>query len=289
MQHTHLKENARHGTPDFPIGIYNMAFDSYTTMLAQLHYHSEFEFLVVTRGKIAVHTENEVYQLSEQQGLFINTNQLHMITAADEGAHGFIAIVLDYRMLCSQSEILFTKYVYPLMNGTLKITHLLKPEICSILYRIHTTYEYPAFGSEIVVKQLLLHCFGLMLKDATAEERPVHSSKSKLVKEILDYMENNYTEQITLSDMAAHVHISREYLCRIFSRMSGMSPITYLNRYRVQKSMELLLETDKSITEIAHLCGFNHSSYFNKLFLGIAGCRPTEYRKNGSDTGKNEK
>ena len=107
----------------------------------------------------------------------------------------------------------------------------------------------------------------------------MQSSKRLLIKNILDYIEENYAEPITLNTLADRVHISKEYLCRIFSSMSESSPIEYLNRYRIQKSAYMLMSTSKRVSEISLSCGFNSSSYFNKLFLRYMGCTPTEYRK----------
>ena len=279
LQKNDLKEHATRGTVSFPIEIYDKTFDSQFTLLAPLHYHSEFELLLATKGQLSVQTETALYQLSEGQGLFINANQLHAIDAQGNGIHGFIAIVFDYRTLCHSGDILFTRYIHPLMNGQLQINHRLPQKICQIICKLNTIYHEENYGFEIEIKQQLLFIFQQLLKEATPTNFPISNSKSTLVKEVLNFIETNYYSPITLQDLSDYVHISREYLCRIFSQVSDVSPITYLNQYRINKSMELLLETDKNITEIAGLCGFNHCSYFNKIFLQYVGCTPGEYRK----------
>lgn len=279
MQKMSLKENTAHGSSAFPIAIYSPIFNPELTNLAELHYHNEFELLLVTRGSMTVSIEDFQYHLSENQGIFINASQLHMITAEKKEVHGFVAIVFDYKVLCTQNDILFTKYVYPLMTGQLKIDNLLSPIVCQLIRSINCNFQSADFGAEILVKQELLAAFRIMLEKAEISENTSINSKSRLVKEVLDYIVDNYQEQISLQMLADHVHISKEYLCRIFHQMSDVSPITYLNRYRIQQSTELLLKTNKSITEISQLSGFNHCSYFNKLFLEMMGCRPTEYRQ----------
>lgn len=279
MHRIDLKEKALHGTTEFPIAIYHNTFDAGQIILAPLHYHSEFEFFLVTKGTILLQTEDTTYRLSEHDALFLNSNQLHMITSDSQEETAFTAIVFEYRCLCHSNDILYTKYIHPLMNGQFHIEAKLTPEFTELLQNISVAYQSSTFGYEFVIKELLLSCFYLLLKNCSISAPPVTSRKSILVREILDYMEANYQETITLEDMSAHVHISKEYLCRIFHQMADVSPITYLNRYRIRKSTELLSETDKSITEIAQLCGFQHSSYFNKQFLRIMGCRPKEYRK----------
>ena len=279
MNKTDLKERALHGTPDFPIAIYNNTFDKEYNLLAPLHYHSEFELLVATKGTVTVRIEDTIYNLAEGEGIFINSELLHVITSEENMNHGFVAIVFDYKFLCSESEVTFTKYIHPLINGSYLPPLYLTKEMLALVFSICNAYRSQAFGFELYIKCSLIKIIHLLLKDTTTSSLPVENSKSILTKKIIRYMENNFSEQITLQDMADYVHISKEYLCRIFHVMSNTSPIEYLNRYRIRQSASLLMHSNKSISEVAFACGFNNSSYFNKLFLRYMGCTPREYRK----------
>jgi len=284
MQQIDFREKALHGTKDFPIAIYNNTFDAGQKLLAPLHYHSEFELFLVTEGHISVQTENTTYRLAAREALFIHSGQLHTITAEPDAQTAFTAIVFGYQCLCNLNDLLYNKYIHPLMSGQYHIEQKLSPELARLIQEINLVFQAAESGFEFRVKELLLSCFRLLLKDCTSASSPSASRKSTLVREILDYMEANYQEQLTLEDMADHVHISKEYLCRVFHQMAGASPIAYLNGYRIRKSAELLLETDSSITEIAFLCGFHHSSYFDKLFFNYMGCRPGDYRRKAKTT-----
>ncbi|RGF95145.1 AraC family transcriptional regulator [Firmicutes bacterium AM55-24TS] len=72
--------------------------------------------------------------------------------------------------------------------------------------------------------------------------------------------------------------MSKEHLCCIFRDISDTSPIVYLNRYRTTQSAYMLRNTNKSISEISSLCGFNNGSYFDKMFMRFMKCTPSEYR-----------
>ena len=69
-----------------------------------------------------------------------------------------------------------------------------------------------------------------------------------------------------------------EYFCRIFSEAAKLPPVTYLNRLRVQKSMELLTATDLTIQEICGRCGFGSAAYYDRIFRRFQGQTPKEYR-----------
>lgn len=282
MEKAHLKEGTSHGTPDFPVAIYHNTFTSQENLLAPLHYHNEFELLVASKGTLCVQMEEELYTLSEGEGLFINSGLLHIISADEAAEHGFIAIVFDMAMLCTEHDLLFHKYMQPLLNRTLTVPVKLTPEICTLVRTVCTNYEASAYGFELYTKQALIQIFYLLIKDSKTTSLPLQSNKSLLIKNTLDYIENNYAEPISLQDMADSIHISKEYLCRIFHMMSDASPVEYLNRYRIKQSTALLLYTNRGISDISLSCGFNSSSYFNKLFLRYMGCTPSEYRRNNT-------
>ena len=99
-----------------------------------------------------------------------------------------------------------------------------------------------------------------------------------LQKDMVSFIYQHYPEKISLNDIAAAGHVGRSKCCQIFKHYMQQSPVDFLNAYRLKISCQLLCTTQKSITEIAMLCGFNHLSYFSKYFAECYGCIPREYR-----------
>ena len=95
----------------------------------------------------------------------------------------------------------------------------------------------------------------------------------------LDYLQAHYADPLSLSQLAQSAGYSESYYCRSFRRYTGATPFEYLNRIRIAKSCELWAATDKKITEIASLVGFNNISYFNRMFTKIMGVAPGAYRR----------
>ena len=89
-------ELVRHGTPAFPFALYPDSYAFLKDLYFYLHYHNEFELLVATKGSLSVQLEENVYELSEGDGIFINSGLLHIINSNADQNHGFIAIVFDY-------------------------------------------------------------------------------------------------------------------------------------------------------------------------------------------------
>ncbi len=279
MNKNQLRELLNHGTPAFPVAMYNNFFEEDTTVLAPLHYHNEFELFLATKGDILVQLEDTSYILKEGEGIFINSDLLHTITANSAGKHSFIALVFDASFICSKYEVIYSKYILPVMSGEITVFPMLPDNICKQITDIFHIFTSEEIGYELQIKNAVLSIFTDLLKHSASTDISIPNAKSQLIKTVLNYIDENYADNITLQSMADSAHISREYLCRIFGTMSDVSPIVYLNRYRVRQSTLLLTNTDKTISEIATLCGFNGSSYYNKMFLRFIGCTPKEYRK----------
>ena len=279
MERENLKEPLQHGTSDFPVALYNMCFGKQYNLLAPLHYHKEFELMVVTKGNVRVQLENETYILNKGEGVFINSGLIHMISATDKTEHSFIAIVFDYTLLCTESDKIFVSYIQHIINRSLLLPFSLSKEICEKIEEISVMFEAADFGYEFFIKSSLNQIFYQLMKDAKKAEVPVQNAKSSIIKGVIDYIKENYAKTISLQELAEWANTSKEYLCRIFNEMTDISPIVYLNRYRIRQSTFLLLNSSRSISDIALSCGFNNSSYYNKLFMRHMGCTPTEFRK----------
>ena len=99
------------------------------------------------------------------------------------------------------------------------------------------------------------------------------------MQEIATYIYENYDKKLTLVDMAERFNISRSYLSKKFKVITGFGFKEYVVNVRIKNACRLLLETNKSITDIAFECGFNDSNYFGDAFRHIKGMSPNKYRK----------
>jgi AraC family transcriptional regulator of arabinose operon len=96
---------------------------------------------------------------------------------------------------------------------------------------------------------------------------------------LLGYMSDDCHKPITLHELADFMHISPQYLCRVFKQSLDLSPITYLTQCRIRRAKELLAShNSQSIAEVAQQCGFASSNYFCTVFRRHTGVSPGEYR-----------
>ena len=99
----------------------------------------------------------------------------------------------------------------------------------------------------------------------------------KLVYEVIDYINRNYFEEITLDSLAETYNINKFVLCRTFSKVTNVPPIKYLINCRLHRAKELL-ETDMTVERICFECGFNNLSNFSKSFKTHYLISPKSYQ-----------
>lgn len=102
---------------------------------------------------------------------------------------------------------------------------------------------------------------------------------SEKLKSIARYLDEHYTETISLDFLAEHFFISKYYLAREFKKEFGTTIIQYILAKKITNAKELLRYSSASIEDIAQLCGIDDASYFNKVFKKMEGCTASEYRK----------
>ena len=108
---------------------------------------------------------------------------------------------------------------------------------------------------------------------------PESASATDIVEQVLEYLRQNYAQDIEFAQIADAYHISSAYLCKIFKDQVGMTPSRYRNAFRVNVAKELLMKTDLPIKTIAERAGFTDQFYFSKIFKKIAGDSPAQFRE----------
>lgn len=99
-----------------------------------------------------------------------------------------------------------------------------------------------------------------------------------VVKDIKQYIDIEYSENITLKDCAELYFVNAKYLGRVFKNIVGISFHEYLNNVRCESAKRMLKSRAESITEIAFLCGYSDVTYFNRVFKRMCGMTPKEYK-----------
>ncbi|OIK09114.1 bifunctional transcriptional activator/DNA repair enzyme AdaA [Bacillus sp. MUM 13] len=106
----------------------------------------------------------------------------------------------------------------------------------------------------------------------------LRSNQEKIVLSIKQVIEQEYQNFITLEQLALQVGVSKYHLQRVFKLKTGTSPLEYITKLRMDEAMVRLGTTQETVTEIAHVLGYNSSAHFSSVFRHHIGCTPSEYR-----------
>lgn len=113
----------------------------------------------------------------------------------------------------------------------------------------------------------------LMLKETMPEKKDV-------IEEAKEYMNRNFTREISLNDISERFFINPYYFSQLFKKKTGETYQSYLTSLRISRAKKLLEETDLKIYEVCSMVGYSDTNHFNKVFERIAGIKPSEYKKN---------
>ena len=281
-----LKSQVKYGSVDFPLEIYLDEFHKYDIGFIRWHWHNEVEFAVMKKGSAEFLFLDKSLILSEGEGIFINSNTLHQIKPINQDST-MTAIIFNPILISGQNLSSIDKnYVTPITtNSNVKFIKLnqegLKDVMISELHKICDIYEKKAFAYELWIKSSLctiwINLISILMNDI--ESHKTISHEEKRIKTMLEYIHNNFYRSISLNDIAESVYISKSECCRSFKKYLKMTPFEYLMQYRVIKAADITQNSNKPLSDIAHLVGFNDTSYFAKTFKRFINISPREYRK----------
>ncbi|MDO5572731.1 MAG: AraC family transcriptional regulator [bacterium] len=290
-----LMEQASHGTPLLPIGIHRLHYSGEDDVFFYLHWHSEIEFFIVQRGAVVFTIEDQEYILNENEGIFVNANELHMARSHNGMECQCCALVFQPVVLIDNvNSPAYAKYVYPVLVGNRILVHRLGTEEVwqqEVLNGIKAVCAMPDDAlekEELWVRSELLKIWNLCYhhpnRKISQEACERRNYKLKRMEPVMQYISHHYQEDISLQELASMIPMSEGQFCRSFKEIMHMTPIAYVVRLRIMRSCTLLEETDLKIGEIAQQVGFGNISYFNREFLKVIGCPPGVYRRKNTET-----
>lgn len=153
-------------------------------------------------------------------------------------------------------------------------------ELSQAVGRLFSAMKEPLPGKELLSLGSLFDIFGIIFKDhlySVAEDQTDTNRKMLPLKPVLEYIDANYKNPITLTDLSRISGMSSKYFCRYFHSVIHRTPIDYLNYYRIERACYELSTADVTMAEVAYRCGFHDACYFIKIFKKYKGVTPRQY------------
>lgn len=265
-----------------PLYIRTGELSRFPDMQAPCHWHEDIELIFALSGRMRYYINGEEILLEPGDSVIVNSRQMHFgfDFRREECRYNCI---LFHPSLLSGGRLLERDFVTPILSaqhpaywhfraGTEEgdAAASCARGIAALKEAGRGAYELEAVGRLHELWAVLWRSAQLL----SFSDRSSRDPDIEIQKEMAAYICRHYGERLLLEDIAAAGHVSRSKCCQIFHRFTGQTPIGYLNAYRLKLGREMLLETERSVTEIALACGFRHLSYFSRSFLRAYGCTP---------------
>lgn len=236
--------------------------------IPHIHHFSEIIYVVDGKGRFFLNGTD--YPITAGDLVIVSPNLEH--TEKSYASHPMEYIVLGIEGITFQSS--------GPGDGHLIYNYRRDPDVPMLLNLLLKEAQREQEGSGLVCQNLLevllIHIFRMQ------KVLPAPFCATKMTKEcglIKRYLDSNFSETITLDQLASLAHMNKYYLVHAFTRHTGLSPISYLNMKRLETSRELLSTTNYPIASVASLVGFSSQSYFAQVFKKETGMTPAQYRK----------
>lgn len=284
-----FNEIKQHGTQDFPIELYKLyPFSPKYEMVH--HWHKEIEIIRVTKGNLYLTLGKNTYFLESGKAAVVNSDTLH--GAIPEKNSEYSCAVFDPSGFVTPQQSV-QSFVNEIKSGQIRFCEV--PEDKRAVEAVNAVFDTLENGlpgqlpyMKMTAVSAIYNFYGTFLRlglvNRTNSDAVTQNKDSVKLKRTLEYIRQNYSQQIKLDDIANVCGMSPKYFCAYFKSMTGHTPVEYLNVYRISKAAKLLLNTDEPVTQIALDCGYNDLSYFIKQFGKHKGMSPGKFRKEGADT-----
>ena len=230
------------------------------------HYHSDFEILYIVKGKAKMQIDGNIFHAQSESLIIINPYEVHYGEISSENFEYFcIDFNIGLLSLPYEAEILAEEKKFS--------NHLIKKELKPYIENIFSSYETEPPGWRLSAVGNLMILFSFLEQHLISS---VPSRKKEFSKKVINYINENYSGNITSGTIAEALSYNQSYFCRTFKKLFGLKFNEYLNIYRIKIAKELLKA--ESVSNAASMSGFSSISYFSVVFKKITGITPMQYK-----------
>ncbi|VGO17889.1 HTH-type transcriptional activator RhaR [Pontiella desulfatans] len=283
------------GLSGFPLAVRRVETDSAHTPshphdLTEIeHSHDFCELVIVTRGGAMHMLEGSVFPVTAGDVFLLQGRQRHYFY--ERKGLDLINIMYDpekialpeneLRRMPGYCAMFMLEPTYRRQHRFASRLHLKRVPLARVerlAEEMEQECEEDAPGKEVALRAKLLELMVYLSRAYTSSDTTEAHALLR-VGNVIGALENDFSKDWKLEDLLKIAHMSRSNLMRVFRKATGQTPIEYLVRLRIQRAMEMLRNSDLSVTEIALEVGFNDSNYFTRQFRRILGESPRSFRQ----------
>lgn len=250
--------------------------------MKQAHFHEQHEIYYLISGERNFTINDRLFKIGKGDLVIIPAGEMHRTTYYSGNAHERVAIMFDDEVIRCLYEEFGKDYVRQILESFfVQIPEgrraYVEELMNRMLYEAEGIDELSEHMEKVYFQELMLFIIRCFKNESQVGEIDVTDD---IIQKAAKYIYENSEKNIRLNDVAEKFGMSSSYFSKKFKAVTGFGFKEYLIGVRIKEASNLLLATDKSITEIAISCGFNDSNYFGDAFRKVKGMSPNKYRKN---------
>jgi AraC-like DNA-binding protein/mannose-6-phosphate isomerase-like protein (cupin superfamily) len=255
------------------------------------HSHHYLELSYIKEGRGTYYIGDRVYPIKQGDILLINNIEKHVLSVEGPASLTNLVIHFEPRLIWSQTDNSFdSRYLQVFYNRSRDFSNQLEAgnpdtaRISRLFVEMEEEFNRKQHGYELMVKVQLLNilvllsrCYPCTYDNSDNKQNMKYGLDT--INKVLDYIDSHIDRPIGLEELARIAHMNPSYFSTFFKKYNGINPLKYIRSKRIEKALEYLKFSDKTITEIAGLCGFNNMTSFYNCFREITCSSPSVYRQ----------
>ncbi len=248
--------------------------------ICDMHYHDELELLPVYHGELIAIVDGIEHAAHGGDVLFINSRVPHMTLTRTLGT---VSGLLQFKEndFISREITKIIKYsarFKTLSNDSVSVIH--SQELISYIDEIIKESAERQKAYEVYIRAGICKILGFLYRNnfLSDPEEMYNQKEVQRILPVISYINEYYSENVTLEEMSDMLGFDKSYFCRIFKSATGATFTEYLNFVRICRAEKLLSNSKSSILDISETVGFSSLSYFNRIFKKYKNCSPRDYR-----------
>jgi len=248
------------------------------------HWHKFIELLYLYKGEATLRIDNELYNIKKGDFLLVNYAESHGVEEGKDSS--FLVIQFKPALVNPNISSLYeAKFFARFLQKELSYVKLIslkdENELLNLLQESCEDFIAKTPGYQLNIKGNIYKIFATLIREqhiTVPTSEKMGTGDVKQLVEVIKYVEANYKEKITDQTASRIAYMSYYHFCRVFKMATGRTFVEYLNFVRLMEADKLIVNTKRSISEIALEVGFSSSAYFNRLFKKERGITPLAYR-----------
>lgn len=254
-----------------------------------VHTHEGLEVYYFIRGNANYIIGDNIYDLSPGDMLMFQGSTIHRVNPSKDVPYirsyvNFTTSFLQEQLSGDMFEKLMSLFESP--SGMLiRWSPEEREEMETYFRAIHRENERESFGYELMLKTLLVQMLiaiyrkSKRMHEIAPAQQQSHGQAN--VRRMLQYINQHFTENLSLLDLSNELHLNKYYMCHCFKEVTGYTINNYIISKRIEEAKKMLRTTDEPIGFISEKLGFNTAVHFSRSFKKYTGMSPQHYRKQG--------